>query len=157
MFVLAVTGSNDFPTTAGCFDNTFNGGVNIPVIGGWVNLLGGEGYGHANGTDIAIAHFSADATSLIGSTYVGGSGNDGVNNSTQLVYNYGDHFRGEIALDAAENPVVASSTQSVDMPTTAGVAQPAFGGGVQDAYLFRLNAAETTMMTIALRSNTTQG
>ena len=146
LFVLAATGSSDFPVTPGCFDNSFNGGVNIPIFGGWVNLLGGEGYGHPLGTDIAIAHFSADATTLIGCTYVGGSGNDGVNNSTQLVYNYGDHFRGEIALDALENPVIATSTQSVDMPVTAGVAQPAFGGGVQDAFLFRLNPALTTMM-----------
>lgn len=145
LFVLCVTGSSDFPTTAGCFDATFNGGVTIPLFGGFVNLAGGEGYGFDFGTDIAIAHFSADATSLIGSTFVGGSGNDGLNQSFDLAYNYGDHFRGEIALDGQQHPVIASSTQSTDAPMSADAAQSAHGGGDLDAFLFRLNPALTSL------------
>ncbi|MBK9761663.1 MAG: gliding motility-associated C-terminal domain-containing protein [Flavobacteriales bacterium] len=140
LYVLAVTSSFDFPTSPGCFDGSFNGGVTIPLSGGFVNLSGGEGYGFASGTDIAIAHLSADATTLLGGTFIGGSANDGLNQSIALVHNYGDHFRGEIALDAVERPVVASSTQSADAPTTLGVAQTTFGGGDLDALLFRLNA-----------------
>jgi gliding motility-associated-like protein len=145
LFVLAVTGSSNFPTTVGCYDATFNGGTPIPLTGGFVNLAGGEGYGFDFGTDIVVAHLSSDATTLIGSTYVGGAGNDGLNQSAALVHNYGDHFRGEIALDALERPVVASSTQSVDMPTTAGTAQQVFGGGDLDAILFRLSADLTSL------------
>ena len=146
LFVLAVTGSSDFPTTPGCFDNSFNGGVDIPLAGGFVNMFGGEGYDFTAGTDIAVVHFAADAASLIGSTFVGGTNNDGLNQSPDLVHNYGDHFRGEIALDAQGDPVVASSTQSADFPTTSGVPQQGFGGGVQDAILFKLNAALTNVM-----------
>lgn len=151
LFVLATTGSSDFPTTPGCFDPTFNGGVAIPLVGGFANLLGGEGYDFASGTDIVVAHLSADATALIGSTYVGGSGNDGLNNSFQLAYNYGDHFRGEIALDGAENPVIASSTQSADAPVPAGAPQPAFGGGAQDGYLFRMDPGLTAQLFATFR------
>lgn len=90
----------------GAYDPVFNGGT--PISGsapvGWVGMTGGYGYGHTNGTDIVVAHFSADATASIGSTYVGGSGNDGVNNVLPLSHNYGDHFRGEIALDLQEWP-----------------------------------------------------
>ncbi len=145
LFVLCVTGSFDFPTSAGCFDASFNGGTQIPLSGGFVNLFGGEGYGFDFGTDIAVAHLSADATTLLGGTYVGGSANDGLDQSAALVHNYGDHFRGEITLDALERPVVASSTQSLDMPTTAGTAQPAFGGGDLDAILLRLSADLTSL------------
>jgi gliding motility-associated-like protein len=145
LFILAVTGSADFPTTPGCFDPTFNGGTVIPLTGGFVNLSGGEGYDFAAGTDVAIVHLAADGGSLIGSTFLGGSGNDGLNQGAQLVHNYGDHFRGEIALDGQERPVIATSTQSQDIPVTAGAAQPAFGGGDLDALLFRMNAALTTL------------
>lgn len=93
LYVLAVTGSFDFPTSAGCFVLSFNGGVQIPINGGFVNLFG-EGYGFDFGTDIAVAHLSADATTLLGGNYVGGTGNDGLDQSPALVHNYGDHFRG---------------------------------------------------------------
>jgi gliding motility-associated-like protein len=144
LYLLASTGSLDFPTTTGGFDQTFNGGTSISGAStnpGWVGMTGGYGYGHANGTDIAVAHFSADATSLIACTYVGGSGNDGINNVLPLVHNYGDHFRGEIALDAQQYPVVATSTQSADIPVSLNAPQTSFGGGTQDAYLFRMDPA----------------
>lgn len=145
LYVLAVTGSADLPTTPGCYDPTFNGGTEIPLVGGFVNLSGGEGYGFSAGTDVAIMHLSADGGSLLGATFIGGSGNDGLNQGAQLVHNYGDHFRGEIALDAQQRPVVATSTQSQDIPVTAGAAQAAYGGGDLDALLFRLNASLTTL------------
>lgn len=147
LYLLGSTGSADFPVTPGAFDPIFNGGTSIsgsaPVE--WAGLTGGYGYGHANGTDIVVAHFSADATALIGSTYVGGSGNDGVNNALPLSHNYGDHFRGEIALDLQEWPVVSTSTQSTDIPVSPNAPQPTYGGGAQDAYLFRMDPALTTI------------
>ena len=143
LYVLAVTSSADFPATTGAFGTSFNGGTTITATGtqGWAGVSGGYGFGHPNGTDIAVARFSADATSLLACTYVGGSGNDGLNNVLPLAHNYGDHFRGEIALDAQEWPVVCTSTQSTDMPVSPNAPQPAFGGGGQDAYVFRMNPA----------------
>lgn len=142
LFVMGATGSANFPTTPGAFDGSFNPGGGAVT---WTNIQGGYGFTLPNGSDLYIAHFNAAATALVGSTYLGGTGHDGLNNSALLTHNYGDHFRGEIALDAAGNPVVATSTRSTDMPTTPGAPQTAIGGG-QDAYLCRLNPGLTTLL-----------
>ena len=137
LYLLGTTGASDFPTTPGCFDNTFAGGpaVNFPV---------NEGYQHPNGVDLIVVHLNADATALLGSTFVGGTGTDGINDPTPTGYNYGDPFRGEIVLNAQELPVIASSTQSSNMPTAANAPFPTFSGGVQDGYLFAMDAALTS-------------
>ncbi|MBK8340647.1 MAG: gliding motility-associated C-terminal domain-containing protein [Flavobacteriales bacterium] len=144
LFVLGATGSNDFAVTPGCYDASFNGGATIDDNNfGW-NGVSGYGYSHMIGTDIFVAHFNAAATALIGSTYIGGSGNDGLNNVLILAHNYGDPFRGEIILDGSGNPVVATSTESSNAPVSAGAPQPGYGG-VQDAYVFRMNPALTAL------------
>ena len=147
LYVLGTTGSSDFPVTPGCYDNSFNNGTLITYPGGWASftLGGGYGFGHNNGSDIVVAHLSADATALLGCTYIGGTGNDGLNNVLPTAYNYGDAFRGEIALDPLERPVIATSTESVDIPTTPGAPMGSFGGGPQDAYIARLDPALTTL------------
>ena len=142
LFVMGTTGSLDFPVTPGAFDATFAPGGG-PV--NWLNIGGGYGFSHTNGCDIYVAHFNASATALIGSTHIGGGGQDGLNNSASLTHNYGDHFRGEIALDPAGNPVVATSTFSAGLPVTPNAPQPAYQAA-QDGYVFRMNPALTTML-----------
>lgn len=108
---------------------------NYPIsVGGYDNSLGGT-------TDIVVTHFSADASSIIGSTYVGGTGVDGNNSVT---FNYGDNFRGEIILDAADNCYLASTTTSNNFPVTLGAHQTLFGGS-SDAVFFSLNANLSAM------------
>ncbi len=145
LYLLGSTGSADFPATPGAHDASFNGGTAVGIGQPWYGMLGGYGYGHDSGTDIVVAHFTADATALVASTFVGGSGNDGINNVATLVHNYGDHFRGEIALDPLEYPVVATTTQSLDMPISANAPQSTFGGGTQDAFIFRLDPLLATL------------
>ena len=56
------------------------------------------------GADIIIAKLSDDGTMLEGSTFMGGT--EHLTGSTWLLatqYNYGDHSRGEIVVDAADN------------------------------------------------------
>ncbi|MFT6982390.1 MAG: hypothetical protein ACJAUD_001157, partial [Crocinitomicaceae bacterium] len=89
LYVYGVTSSTNFPMAGASFDNTHNGGP-APT--------NSNGLGFNTGTDLFIAKLSADGTSLIASTFVGGSGVDGLNNSG-LAYNYGDEFRGEIIVD----------------------------------------------------------
>jgi gliding motility-associated-like protein len=137
LYILGTTGSSNFPITTGCYDNNFGGGNTPPFAGSY-------GFTYSNGTDIVVTHLNAAATALVGSTYVGGSGNDGLNQTTPVLRNYGDPFRGEIALDLLERPMVATSTMSNNAPTTAGAAQTTFGGG-QDGYAFRLNTDLTTL------------
>lgn len=91
-----------------------------------------------------VAHLSADATTLIGSTYVGGTANDGINNDPALAHNYGDTFRGEIIVDANGDPVVASTTSSTGLPTV-NASQTSYGGGAQDGYCFRMDPSLSTL------------
>ena len=133
LFVYGTTSSSDFPTSLGAADDSFAGGPAINVTA--IDFVG---------TDIYVSRFSADGSSLLGSTYVGGSGNDGMNIAAELHSNYGDHARGEIVLDPTGAPVIASSTTSPDFPTTPGAWSNLPQGG-QDGVIFRLDANLTTL------------
>lgn len=98
----------------------------------------------AGGFDIIVTKLNANASGLVGSTYFGGTADDGVNVHTgwfqnSLYYNYGDDARGEVMLDAANNVYIASCTQSNNFPVTPGCFQGVFGGGTQDGCVFKLN------------------
>ncbi len=136
LMLFGATGSNDFPVTAGAYDATFNGGsyLSFPY----------NGTEYLSGTDLYVSKFNSTGTSLLASTYVGGSQNDGVNNSSTLVYNYGDYYRGEIQTDTLGNCYIASCTYSPDFPTTPGSTQPAAGGGM-DGVVFKMNPGLTAM------------
>jgi gliding motility-associated-like protein len=127
LYVFGSTSSLDLPTSAGTYDNSFNGGANVQ--NGVLNYV--------NGTDAYVAKFNASGTSLIGGTYIGGSGNDALN-ADLLRKNYGDEFRGEIIVDANDNCWVATTTSSIDFP----VVNPfqATNGGINDAILFKFNS-----------------
>ena len=117
LVILGVTGSNNFPTTANAYDNTFNGGTDASVLGN---------YNFPNGSDIFLTKLTTNGSTLTGSTFLGGSGNDGLNTVTlgggtgavnnQLVKNYGDEVRNEVVLDANDNIYIASSSNSNDFP-----------------------------------------
>ncbi len=114
LHVLGSTNSADFPTTVNAFDTT-----------------------HNSGQDIYVAKFSVDGTQLLGSTFLGGTGNDGVNNL--IVENFADEFRGEIVVDDSNQVFIASFTTSSDFPATTGVIQDTLNGG-QDGVVVKLNA-----------------
>ncbi len=138
LYVLGSSSSSDFPLSTGCHDQLFNGGP--------VPFFPGSSYGveMGAGTDAVIAHFNSAATELIGSTYLGGQANDGLNEFPPTNHNYGDPFRGEIVLDAAERPVLVTTTSSAGLPTTPGAFQEVpMGGG--DAYIFRMDPGLTTV------------
>jgi gliding motility-associated-like protein len=129
LLVYGSTGSNNFPVTAGAIQTTFEGGSLVAPTGTGANF--------PNGTDIVVAHFNQSCTDLIGSTYIGGSSNDGVCTSVNLKKNYADEFRGEISLDDAENILIVSSTFSFDFPVE-NAFQPLHGGS-QDAVIMKLD------------------
>lgn len=128
IFIYGATGSSNFPVTQTAYDNSFNGGSTTTVD----NVIQ-----FPNGSDIIITRFNASGTALLGSTYIGGSGNDGLNIISPLGYNYSDHARGEIFIDSDGNVVVGSCTFSDDFPTTSGSQQQTLAGS-QDGVLFRL-------------------
>ncbi len=123
LFVLSITSSANFPTTPGAFQTNFAGGPQVTAI-----LL-------FNGSDIAITRFNANGTALLASTFIGGSGNDGLNDGSNLNYNYGDVFRGEIIVDNAGSVYFASTTKSNNFPMAAGQSSL---NGVQDAVYGKL-------------------
>ena len=107
--VYGSTTSSDYPTLSNSFDSSFNGG-----------------------SDIIISHLDSLGASLLGSSYFGGSSNDGLNS---IVNNYGDDFRGEIMVDIYDNIFIASFSSSSDFPTTSGVFQQTLSGN-QDGVVF---------------------
>lgn len=146
------TGSSNFPTTFGAYDNSYNGGQYLSFIY--------NGTTFQNGTDIYVAKFNSTGTSLLGSTYLGGSNNDGVNhvnhlslvpgmgvyeyNTDSLQYNYGDQYRGEIQLDVLNNIYIVSSTRSSDFPTVNAFDNSL--GGKQDAIVAKFNSSLTQLI-----------
>lgn len=131
LFVFGVTSSSNFPMGPSPFDNSFSGGPTE-----YENSL------NFTGSDIYIARFNPTGTGLLASTYVGGSGTDGLN-TLNLHYNYGDQFRGEIILDANNNVYIASTTQSSNFPVVQGT-QTALSGA-QDAVIFKMPTSLNTM------------
>lgn len=138
LFVMGSTGSANFPTTAGTVQPTFNSGNSLSFNFGY-------GFLHPNGTDIFITKLNQDGSDLLASTFMGGSGPDGINASSQIEYNYGDAFRGEIIVNEAGSVVIASTTKSTDFPTTPGAFQPNYGGGSTDGCIFMLNSDLSTI------------
>lgn len=137
LFVLGTTSSNDFPTSNGCFDNTFGGGT-------FTDLSNGLGVEYVSGSDLIVSRFSADGTSLLASTFVGGSLNDGLNLSPVLKYNYADEVRGEIFIDENDNCLVTSCTYSSDFPVNNAV-QNNLAGGL-DGVAFRMDPNLSTLL-----------
>jgi gliding motility-associated-like protein len=137
LFIYGTTSSLDLPTTGSAYDQSYNGGTTVN--------MSGVGANYVNGSDMFLARLSANGSALLASTYIGGSGNDGLNTGTGLKFNYADEIRGEVLLDENDNVFVASCTASSDFPTTGSPLQSAFGGGSHDAVIFKMDASLTTL------------
>lgn len=122
------TVSTNYPTKFGSYDTIQNGGF-----------------------DIIITKLNPTGTDLVGSTYVGGTGDDGVNitanfySQSDLKYNYGDDARSEVVVDDAGNIYMVGSTRSSDFPVSSNALKSAIGGA-QDAVLLKFNPTLSTMM-----------
>tara|TARA_B100000674_G_scaffold44090_1_gene30522 strand:+ start:40302 stop:44213 length:3912 start_codon:yes stop_codon:yes gene_type:complete len=134
LIVMGTTSSSDFPVANNAFDQTYGGGSPVSGIPSYLN-----------GSDIILSKFNPNGTALIGSTYIGGSGNDGLNTPNALDYNYADEFRGEVIIDANDNIYVGSCTSSSDFPVTTGAYQTSLTG-LQDGCIFKLSPDLSTMI-----------
>ncbi len=103
------------------------------------------------GSDIIVSKLNPAGSAMVASTYMGGSGNDGVNfDSTELFYghlkfNYGDDARSEVQVDNVGNIYVTGCTESPDFPVTP-TAIASVGSGLQDGVIFKLNPTMTTTL-----------
>ena len=85
LIILGETRSDDFPTTSTAYQEDHLG----------------------NNAEIFVTILDSTGGSLYGSTYIGGRNNDG---QTGIRLNYGDEFRGDIALDQNNNIIIASNS-----------------------------------------------
>ncbi len=101
--------SNSYPTTAGAYDETYNGN-----------------------TDAFVTKLSTDGSSLVYSTFVGGSGEEGCK---------------DIAINSAGNAFIIGTTPTSagDFPTTAGAYSQSFNGG-QEIYVTKLSADGSSLV-----------
>lgn len=138
LYVFGSSESNNYPTTTGAYDPSYNvGGSYTPS---------GLGVNYTNGSDIIISKLSADGTQLLASTFIGGNNIDGLNTSSnKLVYNYADEVRGEIILDDNENVLIATSTKSTNIPIVGNGFQTVIGGG-QDGYIAKIDKSLTNII-----------
>lgn len=69
------------------------------------------------GSDIIITKLSANGDILLGSTYYGGSENDGLNESGSTKYFYADNFRGDIivAPDGTIHAVMSTASEDIEI------------------------------------------
>jgi hypothetical protein len=102
------TNSWDFPTTAGAFDTGYNG---------W--------------TDAFVLKLSADATTIMWSTFLGGSG---------------DEWAIGVDLDSSQNVYVTGETAHSSFPTTPGAFDETYNGGDLDAFVSKLSADGSTLL-----------
>jgi len=126
-------GSNDDEAAGIALDSSSNAYVtgftfsaNFPTtVGAFDTAFGGAG------VDTFVSKLNANGASLLYSTYLGGSDSDA---STAIV------------VDSMGNAYVTGQTVSVDFPTTTGAFQTAFGGGVGDAFITKLDPAGAALV-----------
>jgi hypothetical protein len=100
-YFVGQTLSSDYPTTAGAFQPKFNGCV-----------------------DGLVTKLSPDGSSLIYSSYIGGSNKIGC-----LGGEFGDNLVEGLAIDTAGDAYLAGATGSPDFPVTPGAYQTKYPGG----------------------------
>ena len=112
-YVVGTTASADYPVTTGAVQTTIGGN----------NTLG----------DTFVMKLNAAGTSLVYSTYLGGTDSD---------YGY------DIAVDADGNAYVLGNTVSADFPTTPGAFQStsASSNGTEDGFVTKLNATGSSIL-----------
>ena len=109
VYVTGQTFSTDLPTTNGAYDTTFNGGS----------------------YDAFVTKLNGGLTTLLASTYLGGSRHDCALSLT---------------IDASGNVYVSGWTDSTDFPTTNGAYDPSYSGLYQDAFISKLNGELTSLL-----------
>ncbi len=109
--VVGYTGSASFPTTPGAFDTSHNGGPDA-------------------GRDAFVTRVSTSGTSLVYSTFLGGTHEDGAD---------------AVAVDAQGAATVLGATSSADFPTTSGAFDTSHNG-VIDAFVARLSPTGATLV-----------
>jgi hypothetical protein len=169
-YVTGITGSQDFPTTAGAFQRTFGGIIDAfvtklnPTGSGLIysTYLGGSAYETENGIAVNTSGnayvtgltYSTNFPTTAGAfqtTFAGGDDDAFVTKlsptGSHLLYSTylgsSDEENGSgIAVDTSSNFYVVGTTDSSAFPTTPGAFQTTYGGG-NDAFVAKFGATTT--------------
>jgi hypothetical protein len=109
VYVTGWTRSSNFPTTAGVYDRIHNGQM-----------------------DVFITKIAPDGSSLVYSTFFGGSGTD--------------QCRGGMFIDDSGCIYLSGYTDSTNFPITSGAIQSTFRGGYGDAFIAKLSADGSSVL-----------
>jgi hypothetical protein len=109
-----------------------------------------SGGGSLHGTSDALVTEFSNTGFVVYSSFLGGSGTE---NQELANGNITGPF-GAIAVDSTSNAYLAGSTASNDFPTTAGVAQANYGGGLNDGFVAKVGAAPADF-SVAVSPTTT--
>lgn len=131
LIILGTSNSVNYPTSTNGFSHSMKGGT--------ATNYSGYGFNYPSGCDMVVTKLNPTGTGIVGSTFLGGSGNDGLNLNSVLKYNYGDVFRGEVINGLNDEIIIASTTSSPDFPGTSGAPQDTLNGA-SDAILVRMNS-----------------
>jgi hypothetical protein len=127
-------GSLEDDGNAIAFDVDSNGAANHAYVTGSTLSLNfpvqGTNAGPTGGGDVFVTELSADGTTLIYSTLIGGSASDIANG---------------IAVDSTGEAFVAGGTASSDFPTTSGAYQTVLPTAAQNAFILKLNKTTGTL------------
>lgn len=107
VYAITATNFSDFPTTLGAYDRVYN-----------------------DGSDTAIFELNNSLTSLVASTFLGGSATDEPNS---------------MVLDGAGNVFLVGYTGSSNFPTTGGAYDTSYGG--VDVFISKLDSGLTTLLS----------
>jgi hypothetical protein len=116
-YIAGTTESTNLPTTTGAYDLTYNG-------------ASGPGSGTNYTGDAFIAKISANGTSLLACTYLGGSAGEGLEG---------------ISIDAAGNVYLAGATYSTNFPITSGSYRTSNSGDA-DLFVAKLSGSLTQLL-----------
>ena len=104
IIIAGITYSSDFPVTSNAYDPTHNGGA-----------------------DVFVSKFSPDGTTLLYSTFIGGS-------ADELHYWSTEWWSSQvsIAVDSSDNIIIHGPTHSTDFPITPGAYDETYNGALID-------------------------
>jgi PKD repeat protein len=140
---LVIDPALDYSTYLGGIDNDVGYGIAVDGSGNayitgytasadFPNTTGAYQIPNRGSDDVFVTKLNAAGTDLLYSTYLGGTGSD---------------MGKGIAVDGSGNVYITGETKSADFPTTAGAFNRSYGGGgVQDGFVAKLNAAGTDLV-----------
>ncbi|MEM7659424.1 MAG: hypothetical protein AAF399_25120, partial [Bacteroidota bacterium] len=108
VYITGYTKTMAFPTTPGVYQPTYGGSI-----------------------DVYVAKFASDGTTLLFSTFLGGS-------NWEMAYGVG--------VNSAKEIFIAGFGASTDYPTTAGSFQPTYGGGLVESFVTKLSADGSSLV-----------